>query len=825
MAGDGNAATTHVHDNLATLDRLFADEDGYLRIGILRNNENDETWTIVQEKVRAGFADDSNQWAGHKFDDYIDQTILKTSEVEFRCVTSGGFWTKDFTSSLEAGKGAGIDESGYAEFENIGVRQGVKVNSYIDLGEARIAWDAANRAISISAADGSVDRISLYATGGIAALGDKTIPGGGGSGSGSGSVATSLAELTDVSLTALAVDNVLVYDGSKWKNRPMSAIKPDLSSYATQEWVESHGYLSATDLAGYATEAWVAGKGYATGADLDACISALVAGAPAAFDTLKEIADVLQANVNSIGDIMTALGNKADKTSLANYMTLDTQQTATALKTFAAGLQAYDASSDHAYKSLPFFVFHIPGVVFSRFVLNTDGVLHLMDGGATSIGGTHRRIVASAFAIPGGTAAQFLKADGSVDNNGYVKRNGDTMTGALNIDTDSFGAMVLKRNDNNNGASIQFRGSNNVYGYIGFNAASKDSSLLRWSSNTLNSYKIWDEGNDGAGSGLDADLLDGVHASSFEGYYRYQIDASSLDQDTWYPVTMNIWNSIQTRIRIQGLTDAPASWNHRPDKKMALIVDWTVNGSGWGATQVFRVIHTSNFGIGGTDSLYYPVCGIGQLSYTSEEYVFVRGGGIYDFYISRKIEPILHTSQYTSSQGQTIAPTTKQPESIKRNSALITDNVASATKLQTARTLWGRSFDGTSDVNGNMIDVGSIKTYLGITKDPNDINTAISSNAYWYGLGLGNSGYEVTLGGYFGLKIFTAYGMISMLRNGYVGIGTVTPETLLDVAGTARVQSIRIGEATISWDADNNALRIDKSLYSVAGVGSLAIGL
>lgn len=46
--------------------------------------------------------------------------------------------------------------------------------------------------------------------------------------------------------------------------------------------------------------------------------------------------------------------------------------------------------------------------------------------------------------------------------------------------------------------------------------------------------------------------------------------------------------------------------------------------------------------------------------------------------------------------------------------ALTIDNVASATKLQTARTLWGQSFDGTANVSGNMISVGQI-TFLDLT--------------------------------------------------------------------------------------------------------------
>lgn len=40
--------------------------------------------------------------------------------------------------------------------------------------------------------------------------------------------------------------------------------------------------------------------------------------------------------------------------------------------------------------------------------------------------------------------------------------------------------------------------------------------------------------------------------------------------------------------------------------------------------------------------------------------------------------------------------------------ALLTDNVASATKLETTRYIWGQPFDGTEGVTGNMTDVGSI---------------------------------------------------------------------------------------------------------------------
>ncbi len=44
----------------------------------------------------------------------------------------------------------------------------------------------------------------------------------------------------------------------------------------------------------------------------------------------------------------------------------------------------------------------------------------------------------------------------------------------------------------------------------------------------------------------------------------------------------------------------------------------------------------------------------------------------------------------------------------KHLAEILSSNVASATKLQTPRTLWGQSFNGTANVSGNMTGVGSI---------------------------------------------------------------------------------------------------------------------
>lgn len=74
----------------------------------------------------------------------------------------------------------------------------------------------------------------------------------------------------------------------------------------------------------------------------------------------------------------------------------------------------------------------------------------------------------------------------------YVKKSGDTMSGVLTIDTTNFGALTIKRNDDANGASIQFRGKSSVYGYIGLNNSTKDKQFLRWSSDISRIYTILD---------------------------------------------------------------------------------------------------------------------------------------------------------------------------------------------------------------------------------------------------------------------------------------------------------------------------------------------
>lgn len=358
---------------------------------------------------------------------------------------------------------------------------------------------------------------------------------------------------------------------------------------------------------------------------------------------------------------------------------------------------------------------------------------------------------------------------GELDNR-YVNKAGDTMTGKLLFNADS-GIDLTSIPRTKSAISFNNAGSNR----IGINFTDGDGNLRiaridinqDWVSGDVNillgsnNYEVWHAGNDGSGSGLDADLLDGYHYYSFESYHKVSIDTTGLDNNTWYPVTMRIDNSLQTRIRVQGNTYAPGSWNGREDKRMSLILDYTVNGSSWGWTSARRVINEIQDGAGAQGA--HCIGGLGQLTNSSTEYVYVRGGAVYDFYVDRFINPVLRTSTYTI-ENQSVSPQTSYSY-VNRTNALLTDNVASATKLQTPRTIFSKPFDGTSNVTG-----GAKFNSICIETDNNGNDNGRGSEINNY-----NS--------HLYLQHASSNNLICCMGGGQVGIHTTSPKYTLHVDG------------------------------------------
>lgn len=135
--------------------------------------------------------------------------------------------------------------------------------------------------------------------------------------------------------------------------------------------------------------------------------------------------------------------------------------------------------------------------------------------------------------------------------------------------------------------------------------------------------------------------------------------------------------------------------------------------------------------------------------------------------------------------------------------ALTSDNVASATKLQTPRTIWGQSFDGTGNVNGTLSEVGNIHFKV---DDSYDIGSDDAASRYIYTHWLGaRSGRKLELG-----ANNSGFGQgLCLDTNLNVGIGTNSPAYKLHVVGdiysTASIRTIFKDKAIILSDSDDPA--------------------
>lgn len=120
------------------------------------------------------------------------------------------------------------------------------------------------------------------------------------------------------------------------------------------------------------------------------------------------------------------------------------------------------------------------------------------------------------------------------------------------------------------------------------------------------------------------------------------------------------------------------------------------------------------------------------------------------------------------------------------------DNIATATKLATARTIWGQAFDGSANISGNMTNVDHIYMNNSRTiyvKDTNGNNLDAfgfsSTNNLHIGYDLAAKGYNTYINGN-EIYFRTSANNVERMRitsDGKVGIGTTAPDANLHVSG------------------------------------------
>ena len=286
---------------------------------------------------------------------------------------------------------------------------------------------------------------------------------------------------------------------------------------------------------------------------------------------------------------------------------------------------------------------------------------------------------------------------------------------------------------------------------------------------------FWHKDNDGAGSGLDADLLDGYHAGFANGQVALYASFPS-------------WSTLIS----QGLLRSDyESVNYPTEDFIKAICKWAIksyanrgtitvqgkaapNSSGWLVLSLY-----SDSGFDATTLL--P-------RYCSGQYNNLEGN-----------VRMFGTNNY-----------------VWRYSGTFTGNVSSATKLQTTRTIWGQNFNGTQNVSGNMTGVGNItmsgNIYMNNARNIYAKNTDGSDMPIFYTnsynelvIGTGNAQKEAKT--YLsGLEIIfrTSTATEERLRiasNGNVGIGTNNPTRKLHLSGNQILLGLSAtGEANVEYN-------------------------
>lgn len=263
---------------------------------------------------------------------------------------------------------------------------------------------------------------------------------------------------------------------------------------------------------------------------------------------------------------------------------------------------------------------------------------------------------------------------------------------------------------------------------------------------------FWHKDNDGAGSGLDADLLDGKHASNF------------LFRDT-------------------------------KTNTIDLNTDFNNNALGAGIT----IINTKD---SETASSNLPYDQDGMLLYSSG--LNGRPMQIYGTYVANR---------WFARGSNTYAAGTF---TAWREFAFTDSNVASATKLQTARKIWGKSFNGTADVKGLISSSGTGEDAFNLFSTKATVYGRIGKagtnnnnlELAYHHVGDGSANNYLSLGWMDAATNNRLYGKF----NGNWGIGTSSPGEKLTIYGPNTLLGLM---STTAATSDSNLI-----LYTNANKGT-----
>lgn len=246
---------------------------------------------------------------------------------------------------------------------------------------------------------------------------------------------------------------------------------------------------------------------------------------------------------------------------------------------------------------------------------------------------------------------------GELDNR-YVNKIGDAMTGNLVFAhtserpsySGSIGITFREQIANGQGVKLVYNDYDNYRAPAGLILVGEQGGeYFEAPAIYQNGYKVWDAGNDGSGSGLDADLLDGKHLGNVGDRVMRQIGFPDYNEF--------------------GSTDTNAY--------LRKVLGWCYN----------------NVNTGADDSLFIGVGHPNALG-NMQIQVYCNSG------INEEGYPGYSTGVYFPLGSNPIIFGTTENNYWQKTLACISDNVASATRLVTPRTIFSKPFDGTGNVTG-----------------------------------------------------------------------------------------------------------------------------
>lgn len=449
-----------------------------------------------------------------------------------------------------------------------------------------------------------------------------------------------------------------------------------LAGYATESWVTGKGY---------ATESWVTSKNYATADALNAVSNKLndfLEGSDTdnIINKWKELEAFLSgmAETDNLAEI---LETKADRSYVdSTFVTLSTKQTITGEKTFSSVLNtaAIKASGEIT----------TPSLAASDYVTIAGIKLRKLEDGALMLEGN-------------------LALTGALTMYASNGQSFDTIYDGLPIDNDTIywqevdGSRVLKAREGS-GSSFDksamwtaLAGSTTeqinkshlttaLTGYAteswvsGKNYAVKATTLAGYGiTDGINAVSVTGTGNAVTAASISGHTLTLTKGATFNNYTHPTATATTITAANGKVLSAITVNNQGHVTSVSGKTLAAADIPTLEISKISGLqdsLDAKLESSAYTAADVLAKLKTVDGSNSGLDA------------------------DLLDGIHANKLLTALSTSSATNLS-ITVGGTTKT----------ITDLYAYAsTKLETARTLWGRSFDGTANVSGNLDSVGNI---------------------------------------------------------------------------------------------------------------------